>query len=437
MQILAPLAHPPIARLWMGQTLSALGDQAHNMALIWLAVQLAGADAGFVSAAECAAVLAAALFAGPIVDRWDPRKTMIAADLVRAGLALVPVVAAAMDRLTLATLVIPSLALAGLRSVFDPAMQASLPRLAHTRRLLIGTNALMDATARIARLLGPALVGLLAGILPTVGLMGVNAITFTVSALAIVSLRRALPTQPFEKTHATSVRDSLLRGARAIAARPIFIYLLWRGGAVAGLWFVALWLCLPFAVQHGGIHGFGLEGLAATALVMGAYGVGNLISNLVVGSLTVRRPLPMILAGNAIVGVGLVFLGVAVIAAPSGMTLLALAAAAAFTALGGPLTDIPMALLRQTMFPVAEIPAVYRLTIVFEWGGMLLANLCAPMLLRHAEPSALMVATGASIVAVALFGALRYGGLANAFAARDDGESIRAHFQNASLRLSE
>jgi len=408
MQILKPLAHAPIVRLWSGLTLSALGDQAHNMALIWLAVQLAGADAGFVSAAECAAVLAAALFAGPIVERWDPRRAMIGADLVRAALALVPVVAAATGHLTLAVLIVPSLALAALRSVFDPALQACLPRLAPTRSLLIGTNALMDATTRIARLLGPALVGILAGVLPTVGLMGVNAVTFVLSAIAIASLRRELPPLPSTIPHRASARDRLLRGVRAIRAHPVFVYLLWRGGVVAGLWFVALWLSLPLAVQREGIHGFGIEGLAATALIMGAYGIGNLISNLVVGSLSVRRPMPMILAGNAVVGIGLMLLGVAV-NAPAGAALPALALASAFTALGGPMTDIPMALLRQTMFPFAEIPAVYRLTIVFEWGGMLLANLCAPLLLGHASPSTLMIVCGAGIIAVAAIGVLRHG----------------------------
>lgn len=404
MQILAPLAHPPIARLWAGQTLSALGDQAYNMALIWLAIELAGADAGFVSATECAAVVAAALLAGPLVDRLDARRTMIGADLARAALALMPVLAAAIGHLSLAALMLPALALAALRSVFDPALQSCLPRLATSHRLLIGTNALMDATARIARLLGPTLAGVLAGFLPTVGLMAVDALTFVFSALAIASLRRALPESPSAHARAPTMRDSLLTGARAVAARPVFVYILWRGGVVSGLWFVALWLCLPLAVRQRHIHGFGVDGLAATAAVMAAYGVGNLVSNLVVGSLAIRRPVAWIVAGNAVVGVGLMLLGAIVAKSAPDAALPALALASAFTALGGPMTDIPNAALRQTMFSIAEIPAVYRLAIVSEWGGMLLANLGAPPLLRHVAPSTAMIVAGVGTIAVAAFG---------------------------------
>ena len=41
-----------IALLWGGQALSAIGDEIYRVALIWLAVGLVGADAGYLAAAR-------------------------------------------------------------------------------------------------------------------------------------------------------------------------------------------------------------------------------------------------------------------------------------------------------------------------------------------------------------------------------------------------
>jgi len=402
MQILKPLLHPPIARLWAGLSLAAIGDQIYRIALVWLSVQLAGAHAGWVTTAEAATVLATALFAGAWAEGWDRRRTMIGCDLVRAGLALAPVIAWATGHLNLWTLLVPSVALAALRGVFEPALQASLPQLASSRALLTPTNALMDATARLARLVGPTLAGALAGFLPTVGLMAATTLTSLASAIAITSLRDQLPRQ--SRPAGGSRLEMLTRGFRAIQDRGYFRYLLWRGGVVNGLWVVSLWLCLPLAVQRGGLEAFGAHGLGVVGLVMGAYGVGNLASNLVVGGLVLRRPVTMILAGNAVVGLGLALMGWAALAAPKDLAVPLIMAASAFTALGGPVTDVPMATLRQTVFAPHEVAAVYRLSIVFDWGGMLLATAFAPLALQAVSPEKAILLCGAVIVAAAAAG---------------------------------
>jgi len=402
MQILKPLAHGPIARLWAGLSLAAIGDQIYRIALIWLSVQLAGAEAGWVSAAESAAVLATALFAGAWTERWDHRRTMIGADLVRAVLAVIPLAAWATGHLSLWTLVIPSVALAALRGVFEPALQASLPRLTPSPALLAPTNALMDATARLARLVGPTLAGALAALIPTVGLLAVTALTSLASAVAILSLRRDLPRRTQEARG--SRLEMLMRGVRALRGRPYFTYLLWRGGVVNGLWVVAMWLSLPLAVQRGGLEAFGAKGLAVVGLVMGAYGVGNVASNLVVGGLQIRAPVAMIIAGNAVVGLGLVLMGWAALAAPPTLVIPLMMAASTFTALGGPVSDVPMATLRQSVFPLHEVAAVHRLSIVSDWGGMLLATALAPTALQVVSPAMAILLCGLGIVAVALIG---------------------------------
>lgn len=403
MRALAPLTNGPLARLWVGQSLSAIGDQVMRMAVIWLSVELAGAGAGFVASAESAAVLVVALFAGAWTERWDPRRTMIGADLARAVLCLIPVAAAMAGRLDLAILIGPAVVIAGLRGVFDPALQGSLPRLAQGR-LLLGTNALMDATARIARLVGPALAGAMAAVMPVVALLAVNAASFLASALAIISLRRELP-----RLHPEAARSRLqllMRGVHAVRAQPVFVYLLSLSGVVSGLWMVALWLCVPLVVQRQGLSGFGLEGLGVVGLIMGSYGAGNLASNLVIGGMDVRQPIRMFLLGLIVVGAGLALMGAATFAPPHLVVPLMMAASAA-AAVGGPMSDVPFATLRQTAFPLPDVPAVYRLNIVADWGGMTLATALAPALLAGVSAPVAMLGCGAAIVVVSVPGLFR------------------------------
>jgi len=404
MRALAPLKNGPLARLWVGQSLSAIGDQVQRMAVIWLAVELAGAGAGFVASAESAAVLVIALFAGAWTERWDARRTMIGADLVRAGLAIIPVIAALMGRLDLVVLIVPAIVLVGLRGVFDPALQASLPRLAQGS-LLLGANALMDATARIARLVGPALAGALAAVMPVVGLLAVNAVTFLVSAVAVASLRRELPLQRAQTSR--SRLELLMLGVHAVRRQPVFVYLLSLSGVVSGLWMVALWLCVPLVVQREGLTGFGLSGLGVVGLIMGAYGAGNLASNLVIGGLEVRRPVQMVVLGMTVVGAGLALMGVAATLAPPDLAAPLMMAASAAAAVGGPMSDVPFATLRQTRFPLSEVAAVFRLAIVADWGGMALATALAPAVLTFASPAVVMAGCGLAIVVVTIPGFFR------------------------------
>ncbi|MEA1674394.1 MFS transporter [Nitrospirillum sp. BR 11163] len=410
MRLLKPLAHGPIARLWGALSLSAVGDQLHQMALVWLAVGLVGPDTGYVAAADTVALMAVALLAGAWVERWDQGGVMMAADLARAGLAAVPVLAALTGHLTLWTLVVPSVALSALAGLFDPALQASLPRLTADRSLLAATNALFDGTLRLARLVGPTLAGALATLMPPVALMGVNGLSFLASACAVFSVRSHLADPaartPMRKAAVEALAGRLLAGWRLTRREPPFTYLLWRSGLTGGLWTLTIWLSLPLLVRQQDLAGFGLSGLSALALLFSAYGAGNLISNLVVGSLhpggmLTRRPMALVVAGDALVGGGFVVMALATVV-PAPWTLPALALAAAATATGGPLCQIPITTLRQTRFSGGEIAAVFRLFLVLDCLGTLTAMTAAPTLLNLLPTPLVMAACGAAILGMAL-----------------------------------
>ena len=81
--------------LWLSQILSAIGDNLYTIAVVWIAVQVAGSGAGLVVAAQSFSALAFGLLGGVYADRWNRRTTMIVVDLMRtAAVAVLPLLAA-------------------------------------------------------------------------------------------------------------------------------------------------------------------------------------------------------------------------------------------------------------------------------------------------------------------------------------------------------
>src|SRR3954469_10308999 len=97
--------HRPIALLWGGQVLSALGDEIYRIALIWLAIDLVGSRAGYVGAVQSASLLIFGLLGGAWADRWDHRRAMIGVDTLRCIAVLIPPVVALVAPLSLWVLI--------------------------------------------------------------------------------------------------------------------------------------------------------------------------------------------------------------------------------------------------------------------------------------------------------------------------------------------
>src|SRR5512141_2457627 len=70
---------------WTGQTISMLGDQFHNIAVVWL-VLLVTSDPLALGVLLAFGGIAEAIFSlvgGAVVDHFSPRRVMLFADLAR------------------------------------------------------------------------------------------------------------------------------------------------------------------------------------------------------------------------------------------------------------------------------------------------------------------------------------------------------------------
>ena len=406
-RLLRPLRHPPMALLWGGLALSSIGDQANAIAFTWIAVEAFGPAAGYLVAMGPLVILLVLTFGGRLADRWAPLRAMLGADAIRA-VALLGVVAARSAGPSPVALLAAVVVLGAGQAVFRPALQAVIPALVADPSALPAANALLDATERIARLVGPALVGALVVVLPLRHILTIDAGSFLASAAALLAIQRraALPAAR-SVLPAGNMLASMLHGVRVIRRHRLLSYMLAATGLLNGAWYAVFFLILPLLVTRDGLVG---PGVAAYGAVISAYGCTNLLANLVIGS----RPMParpgrQIFLGNLIMGVGMC--GLAVIEAaglPRRALLPAYAACAAFCAVGGPMQDIPVAVLTQTELPRPDIRSATRAFIAANQGGLLLGLLIAPALLELL-PLALVVALcGAMIITFGTMGLRRY-----------------------------
>ena len=414
MRIIHPLRNAQVALLWGGLSLSALGDQLYAVALTWIAVGVLGSNAGYLGALQALVALLAVLGIGKWADRWNQQRGMIGADLARASvLLLVVAIWLTTGGPSVAQLIAAILVLAVGQAVFQPALQSVLPALVNNARLLPAANGLLDATDRSARLLGPGLVALLAGVVPMVHFLTIDGISFLASATALllISNRRKVPSlnrSIAQRNARETIWDGVVRGYRATAAHPLLGYILMTTGLLNGAWFAVFFLGLPLMIARHGLASFGATGLGGYGLVLSAYGCSNLAANIIFGGRALpARPQFQMFGGNLLVGFGMALLGFSGLLQDQYL-LAGCIASAALAGVGGPMKDIPVAVLRQVHLGPADMAAAMRTYMAMNNTGTLLAMLIAPTALILAGTVPVIVACGITYLTVGVTGLARH-----------------------------
>ena len=256
-------------RVWTGSTISGIGDEITLLALPWLVLQLTHSpfQLGIVASLQHLPFLLFTLIAGVYADRWDRRRIMLGADLLRfASLATIPI-AALFGVLTIAQIyVIAFLAGTG-RVWFEVAHYALLPGIVEPDQL-VDANSKFQVTDGVSVFFGPSIGGLLIKLAGAANAIAVDAVSFLVSAAAIFTLPSLRAAQSPEER---GWRAQLLGGLRyLVQQRPIFENAL---ALMAMLFFMTMVdAVFVFYAQHE-LH---LDA-ALTGIVLAAAGVGPII----------------------------------------------------------------------------------------------------------------------------------------------------------------
>ncbi|MBW4717779.1 MFS transporter [Saccharothrix obliqua] len=271
------------SRYLTARLLSVTGSLVAVVALPVLVYRLTG-SAGWTSAvamAEALPYLVFGLLAGAVADRVDRRRLMVGADLVvAAGMVSVPV-AWWLDALTAPHVVAVAFLAQTAFVFFDAANFGALPSLVGKENITAAYARLFGRTTA-AELVVPGLAGLVVASVAPAGLLAVNVLTATGSAMLINAIRGALSTP---REDATTLLGDIGSGLRFLWGHGIVRTLTLVGAthsAAAGAWVAML---VPWADR---VLGVAPSGDARLAVLFSCWGVGALVAAKVLPRLTER-----------------------------------------------------------------------------------------------------------------------------------------------------
>ncbi|UVS78802.1 MFS transporter [Actinokineospora sp. UTMC 2448] len=284
--------------LWLGRSVSGLGSWLLVVAVPAHVLVLTGSltATGLTLAAEFLPPMLLGPFAGVVVDRWDRRRVMIAADVLRAFAVALLLFVREPDDVALVYVAVAAESVGTL--AFRPAAQAHIPALVGTGRPLTAANALNSATDGAVRLLGAPLGGLL------YAWGGIDLVVWPDIASYLVSAVFIALTKPGPRARRGelgAVVAELREGARFLRDDRAVGGLLVLNTAFLGANAALTSVLVPHGMAAWG-------GTARAGLVMSGLGVGFLLGAVVVRTLDRFRSRAVLAGALAMTAVGFVVL---------------------------------------------------------------------------------------------------------------------------------
>jgi MFS family permease len=291
------LRHRNFRLFWFGQLISLVGTWMQSIGQAWLILLLTHDPLwlGIVAAIQFLPVLILGLFGGVIADVLPKRRTLVGTQTASMLLAFA-LAALALTNAAQVWHILVLAALLGLVNAVDmPTRQAFVVEMVGREDV---TNAvgLNSAIFNAARIVGPAIGGLLIGLVGVTVCFFLNGLSFIAVIAGLLLMREAdlRPTARLARPRsARAVVDNLGEGLRYVRATPVVLL------AVCLVGFVSTFamnfnVIAPALAQD--VLGVGATGLG---FLLSSMGLGSLVSALLVASL--RRPRPWIIVVGALV----------------------------------------------------------------------------------------------------------------------------------------
>jgi MFS family permease len=312
-------------KLWVGETVSMFGTQVTTLALpltALLVLGISGDELGLIRFLQGVAFVILPIPLGVWVDRRRHRPVLVGTNLVRAALVGSVPVLASLDMLRLPTVYLVALGAGVCWVVFDVTWLSYIPAVVRDRRQLVEANGKLGVSFASAQVAGPGLAGLLVQLLSAPFALLFDAVSYLVSAVSLLSIRRREP-EPVPTARDSSMRENLVAGVRWVFGHPQL-----RVVVMIGTFhnFFTIWIqpvFLLFAVQTldlgPGLIGFvlsvsavgGIVGSAAASRLLQRRAFGHVYVTAVVAMLVSRFLLPAA-AGPTAVAVAIAVVSFAV-----------------------------------------------------------------------------------------------------------------------------
>jgi MFS family permease len=287
-------AREPFRLLFAGQSLSVVGDRMMAVAIAFAVLEIGDAtDLGIVLAASGIPFALFAIVGGVLSDRVGRRRTMIAADVIRAICQATVAVLLLTGTAEVWMLVIGSAVWGASQAIFMPALMGLIPQTVPPDRLQ-EANALIGFTRSVANVAGPAIAGVVMALGEPGDVIAIDALTFAVSAACLIALRpKPVPAGGANEDDEDFV-GRLRAGWREVRARP------WLTAGLGGMAAYHVFVLPAMLVLGPALAASELDGASSWATIVACWGIGTAIGNLVALRVSIRRP--VMVAAIALVG---------------------------------------------------------------------------------------------------------------------------------------
>jgi len=383
----------PFALLGAAQFLSQFGDSVFMIVLIWLLLELTGSKAvtGLAATISYLPALLFGVIAGFLVDRWNRRNVMAAADAARALLLATGAALYAAGALTAPILTAIAFGCATAAVLFNPARDSILPELVSGERL-VAANAWIQASQQAAYFAGPLAAGFVIQTLGMAAALPVG-VLFYGGSLALIAMmgnvgrsHRDLATRP-------RALDDFKEGLAAIV-RDRALLLLLAYTALDNLFIMG-----PALLGNAVMVRETLGGNAAMyALVEATYGLGWGLGTILIGRFASRVPHGILLL------VGITLDGFTYVPLYWCRTLPFLLVVSLVHSMVIPLITVPRATILQRIVPKERLGRVFALQNVVVVGMTALSSGLAGLALERIDAPTLFGVIGLGAGVIGLFG---------------------------------
>lgn len=266
---------------WMGAFLSFIGSWIQNTGQQWLVFDLTASERalGLMTFIGAAPMFFLSPFGGWLADRANKRVVLVVCQTLFALSAFALAIAVWQGFVTF-WLITAVAFINGCTSVIEiPTRQSMISDIVPADELASALP-LSSATFNTARILGPAIGGLILGKIGPAGCYLVNGISFSAIIFAVLAIRSDLKSTA---DRSASIKETLFEGIRHVWATPAFrtLVTMMMVTATCAMFYISLLSAFAIRVLHTGAQGFGS--------LLTSTGVGALIGLLIITFLASRN----------------------------------------------------------------------------------------------------------------------------------------------------
>jgi MFS family permease len=219
-------------QLFFGANLFAnLGTWMQRISQDWLVLELTGSGTilGIVTGLQFAPALFLSLPAGKLADKFNKRKILVGTNLIAGSAALTLGILVVTDLVVVWHILVLAFILGIAGAVDAPVRQSFVPELVGKEDLpnAVGLN---STNFNLARLVGPAIAGVLIGAFGTGPAFFINAVTYPIVILSLVMMNRATlikrDLSNADKSDSIRVALAYVKGRKDIVATMLLVLLI-------------------------------------------------------------------------------------------------------------------------------------------------------------------------------------------------------------------